>query len=633
MRFKVHLSKGVMTMSSQFREQEYNTDSLDTSLWRKILGMMKSQKKNLFMLFFINFFIAILDVAFPFMNKIAIDYFVKNGVVDNKLMMFGIIFVCAILLQATIVYFFFIQAGKIEMSFAFEVREKAFTKLQTLSFSYFDKTPIGWLMARMTSDIGRLAEILSWSLMDLVWGFSVMIGVTIVMFIVNWKLACLVLIVVPLLAYLSVWFQVRILKSYRSVRKINSRITSGFNEGITGAKTTKTLVLEADNFKEFDAETAMMRKSSIKAATLSSLFMPLVMGLGSISTAMILWYGGYEVILGTLQFGTLMMFTQYANQFFEPLRQIARLIAELQMAQASAERVLSLLETEPEIVDRADVLEKYGTIFEPKTENYEEIAGDVEFKNVSFHYLPGEPVLKNFNLTVKQGQTVALVGETGSGKSTIVNLLCRFYEPVEGEILLDGVEYRNRSLGWLRSRLGYVLQSPHLFSGTIKENVRFGRLDATDEEIIEACKMVNAHDFIMKQEKGYDTEVGEGGGKLSTGQKQLISFARAVLVNPKIFVLDEATSSIDTETEQIIQYAIDHVLVHHTSFIIAHRLSTIVNADIILVIKKGVVVESGTHQELLDKKGYYYRLYTNQFNENLENQLLHKGNKHDFVQD
>lgn len=621
-----------MTMTNQFQEQEYNTESLDTSLWRKILGMMKSQKKNLYMLFFLNFFIAILDVAFPYMNKIAIDYFVGNGVIDYKLTIFAIVFIVGIIIQAAIVYLFFLQAGKIEMNFAYEVREKAFHKLQSLSFSYFDKTPIGWLMARMTSDIGRLAEILSWSLMDLVWGFSVMIGVTIVMFAVNWKLALLVLIVVPILAYLSVWFQIRILKSYRSVRKINSKITSGFNEGITGAKTTKTLVLEEKNFKEFDQETTLMRKSSIKAATLSALFMPIVMGLGSISTAAILWYGGYEVLLGTLQFGTLMMFTQYATQFFEPLRQIARLIAELQMAQASAERVLSLLDTQPEIIDKPEIIEKYGTLFDPKPENYESIQGNVEFKNVSFHYLPGEPVLKNFNLSVKEGQTVALVGETGSGKSTIVNLLCRFYEPVEGEILIDGVEYRDRSLGWLRSRLGYVLQSPHLFSGTIKENIRFGRLDATDEEIIDACKLVNAHDFIVKLENRYDTEVGEGGGKLSTGQKQLISFARAVLVNPRIFVLDEATSSIDTETEQIIQYTIDHVLTHHTSFIIAHRLSTIVNADIILVIKKGVVVESGTHQELLDKKGYYYRLYSNQFNEDLENQLLHKGVKNDFVQ-
>lgn len=614
-----------MTMSSQFQEQEFNTESLDTGLWRKILGMMKSQKKNLYILFSLNFFIAILDVAFPFMNKIAIDYFVGNGVIDYKLTIFTLAFIVGIIAQAAIVYLFFLQAGKIEMNFAYEVREKAFHKLQSLSFSYFDKTPIGWLMARMTSDIGRLAEILSWSLMDLVWGFSVMIGVTIVMLIVNWKLAVLVLIVVPILAYLSVWFQIRILKNYRSVRKINSRITSGFNEGITGAKTTKTLVLEEKNFKEFEEETQNMRRSSIKAATLSALFMPIVMGLGSISTAAILWYGGYEVLLGTLQFGTLMMFTQYATQFFEPLRQIARLIAELQMAQASAERVLSLLDSEPDIIDKPEVIEKYGTLFDPKTENYEPIEGNVEFRNVSFHYLPGEPVLKNFNLKVKEGQTVALVGETGSGKSTIVNLLCRFYEPVEGQILIDGVEYRDRSLGWLRSRLGYVLQSPHLFSGTIKENIRFGRLDATDEEIIEACKLVNAHDFIVKLDNGYDTEVGEGGGKLSTGQKQLISFARAVLVNPKIFVLDEATSSIDTETEQVIQHTIDHVLTHHTSFIIAHRLSTIVNADIILVIKKGIVVESGTHTELMDKKGYYYRLYTNQFTEDLENQLLHKG--------
>lgn len=611
-------------MTTQFKEQEYNTDSLDTSLWKKIFGLMKSQKKNLIILFLINIFIAILDVGFPFMNKLAIDHFVAKGIIDQTLVWFALVFFAGIIAQAAIVYLFFIQAGHIEMNFAYEIREKAFTKIQSLSFSYFDKTPIGWLMARMTSDIGRLAEILSWSLMDLIWGFTVMIGVTIVMLLVNWKLALLVLIIVPILAYISVWFQIRILKNYRSVRKINSRITSGFNEGISGAKTTKTLVLEDINLREFKQDTSNMRKSSIKAATLSALFMPIVMGLSSFSTAAILWVGGNQVLLQTLQFGTLMMFTQYATQFFEPLRQIARLIAELQMAQASAERVLSLLESEPDIVDTPEVIEKYGTVFEPKEENYEPMEGNIEFKNINFHYIKDEPILKNFNLKVKQGDTIALVGETGSGKSTIVNLLCRFYEPISGEICIDGVDYRNRSLGWLRSNLGYVLQAPHLFSGTVKENIRFGKLEATDEEIIEASKMVNAHDFITKLENGYDTEVGEGGGKLSTGQKQLISFARAVIADPKIFVLDEATSSIDTETEQIIQYTIENVLSNRTSFIIAHRLSTIVNADMILVIKKGVVVEQGRHQELMDKKGYYYRLYTNQFNEDLENKLLHK---------
>ena len=436
-------------------------------------------------------------------------------------------------------------------------------------------------------------------------------------------MALLILMVIPVLWYISVYFRTRILKTYRDVRKVNSKITGAFSEGISGAKTTKTMAIEDLNLEEFKALTGDMRQRSIKAAVLSAIFMPLVTGLGAISTAGILVVGGHQVLLGAIQFGTLMLFTQYATQFFEPLRQIARLLAELQMAQASAERVLSLINSEADIVDKPHVIEKYGTILHPKKENYPLMEGEVEFRDITFHYNPQEPVLQQFNLKVKKGQTVALVGETGSGKSTIVNLLCRFYQPVEGQILIDGVDITERSIGWLHSNLGYVLQAPHLFSGTVTENIRYGRLEASDEEVEAAAKMVNAHNFIMKLEQGYASDVGEGGSRLSTGEKQLISFARAVLADPAIFVLDEATSSIDTETEQIIQHAIDTLLVNRTSFVIAHRLSTIVSADIILVIKKGKIVEQGTHGELLKLQGSYYRLYTNQFQEDLQNKLLH----------
>ena len=606
----------------RFQEKEYNTDSLDAGLWKKIINLLGNQKKDLYWLFVFMLLVAVLDVVFPYLNKIAIDYFAIGKGTQGQLIGFGVGYLVLLAVQAFFVFKFIAQSGIVETDFSYYVRKTVFDKLQVLSYSYYDKTPTGWIMARMTSDVGRLAEIIAWSLVDMVWGLTVMIGITIVMLIVNWKMALLVLVVVPILAYISVWFQTRILKNYRLVRQVNSKITSSFSEGIAGAKTTKTMVLEEQNLEEFNRLTSEMREEAIRAAILSSLFMPIVIGLSAVSTGAILWYGGNQVLFYGLEFGTLMMFTQYANQFFEPLRQIARLLAELQMAQASAERVLSLLEEEPAIVDSDEVIAQYGTILEPKVENYPVMKGDISFEHVDFNYLPEEPVLVDFNLEVQAGQTIALVGETGSGKSTIVNLLCRFYEPVNGIVKIDGVDYKQRSLGWLHSNLGYVLQAPHLFSGTVKENIQYGRMDASMEEIMDAAKLVNAHEFIMKLEKGYDTDVGEGGGRLSTGEKQLICFARAVLADPKLFILDEATASIDTETEKVIQDAIDKVLVNRTSFVVAHRLSTIVNVDVILVMKNGRILEKGNHDALMKLKGYYYRLYTNQFNENLQKELL-----------
>jgi len=609
-------------MSQHFEEQDFNTDHLDTHLWSKIFGYLLKYKKHLLFLIFLMSSLSSIDVGFPRMNRYGRDYYIMEKGSLGNLWLYGLGYFGMICVQGLVVFFFIQQAGKIEMEFAYDMRNRAFRKLQELSFTYFDKTPLGWIMARMTSDIGRLAEIVSWSLIDMVWGLTVMIGVTIIMVIINWKMALLILMVVPVLAWISVVFQRKILEKYRSTRKINSQITGAFSEGITGAKTSKTLVLEESQINDFKQLTSKLSRESISAAILASIFMPLVAGLGAFSLAMILWIGGQQVLVGTMSFGTLMLYTQYAGSFFEPLRQLARLLAEFQMAQASAERVLTLVNTEADLVDTKEVVESYGTILNPITTGYHRLKGDVRFNDVSFAYKKEEPVLSHFNPDVKAGETFALVGETGSGKSTIVNLLCRFYEPNEGTITIDGIPLRERSVGWLHSNLGYVLQAPHLFSGSVRENIRYGRLDATDEEIEAAARMVDAHDFIEKLDKGYLTDVGEGGNRLSTGQKQLISFARAVIADPSIFVLDEATSSIDTETEQIIQKAIENLMKGRTSFIIAHRLSTIVTADRILVIRKGVIVEEGTHHELMMKHGYYYRLYTNQFNEDLQNQLL-----------
>lgn len=586
--------------------------SMNLNIWKDFFKLLKPYKVDFIKLTTLNVSLGILDSSFPMFSKYAIDNFVAKKSLDG-LGVYIALYLLAIILISIVIYGFIVMAGKLETKMAYDIREKGFRKLQELPLSFYDNKAVGWLLARMTSDISRLSETISWGLVDFSWGLTMMIGVTIYMVFLNWKLALITLSVIPILAVISVYFQKKILIAQRGVRKINSQITGAYNEDIQGAKTTKTLVREDINLEEFSVLTNSLKEKAIRATILSSIYLPLVIGLGSVGTALAITFGGKFIMLEIISYGTLVAFISYTAQFFEPVRQMAVIFAEVQAAQASAERVFSLLNEEVTIQDSEEVIRKYGDIFNPKRENWPEVIGKVEFKNVSFSYNNGEQVLDNFNLSVEPGQTVALVGETGSGKSTIVNLFCRFYEPTSGEILIDGKNYKEMPQTWIHENLGYVLQSPHLFSGTIRENIRYGKLDATDDEIVEAAKLVNAHDFIMNMEKGYDTEVGEGGSLLSTGQKQLISFARAIIRKPKLFVLDEATSSIDTETEKIIQDAIQKVLEGRTSFVIAHRLSTIKNADKILVIRDGKITEAGNHKELIKKKGYYYNLYTNQF--------------------
>ncbi len=601
-------------MQSQ-QEQDY-TKKLDAGLWRRLIRYMKPYHKYLYAIMATMAVSALCDTIFPLLTREAIDTFIAGGETGGRLW-FILRYAGTLLLQTSCIFGFCQLCGRAECGINRHIRKLAFKRLEELSFSYYDQTPVGFIISRMTSDTARLGETVAWGIVDLFWSGSYILITTVAMFLLNARMALLVLSVMPVIAVAAVWFQKRILASYREVRKTNSQITGAFNEGIMGAKTSKTLVREAANCEEFSVLTGRMRASSIRAAVLSALFFPIVTSLGSIATALVLHRGGTEVFManGLVTVGTLAAFVQYATGIFEPISSIARIFADLQSSQAAAERVVSLLETEPEIFDTPEVVEKFGDSFNPKRQNWPDIKGDIEFDHVSFHYSTGEQVLDDFCLKVKAGQTVALVGETGSGKSTIVNLVCRFYEPTSGTIRIDGVDYRQRSILWLQDHLGYVLQQPHLFSGTIRENIRFGRLDATDREIEAACRAVDAEDFILKLEKGYDTEVGEGGNRLSTGQKQLISFARALIAKPAIFVLDEATSSVDTQTEQKLQAAISVALTGRTSFIIAHRLSTVRSADMILVIKDGKITERGTHQELLKQKGYYYTLYANQFRE------------------
>ncbi len=598
---------------SYFEEESYTDTSFDFAVWKKIFRYMKPLKKYFLIGFIAVVGLAILDVAYPLINRFAIDHIIEANSFRLLPVFIGM-FVIYVILISILVFTFIYNAGKIQVELAFSIRKDAFTKLQELPFVYYDRTPVGWIMARMTSDSRNLSDILSWGLIDLSWGLLMMIGISIVMLIINFKLAVITLSILPVLVYVSIYFRKRILKAFRNIRKQNSKITGAFNEGITGAKTTKTLVLEESNYRDFDRLTHTMKDHSIRAAVFAGLYFPTILFIASIATAFVFYFGGLEANTNDLfTVGMLYVFVSYVGQFFEPVMMLATILARFQQAQASAERVMSLIEQEVDITDRQEVIEKYGTFHSPKKDNWEPLQGDVEFRDVSFKYKKGEQVLKNFNLKVHRGQSVALVGHTGAGKSTIVNLICRFYEPTGGEILVDGLPMNDRSVGWLHDKLGYVLQSPHLFSGTIMENIRYGRLDATDEAVVAAAKMVEADAFIKTFEHGYQTEVGEGGARLSVGQKQLISFARALIANPRILILDEATSSVDTQTEKVIQHAIETVMEGRTTFVIAHRLSTIVNADKILVLEHGKIMEEGTHEALIKKRGLYYKLYTNQF--------------------
>ena len=552
----------------------------------------------------------VLDLFGPLFNRYALNHFVTEGTLDTLPQFIALYLLMLALIGITAYINIKVQIAT-EVTMNRDMRNEAFSHLQELSFDYYSSNSVGYIHARAMSDTSRIGNLFSNQISDTIEFLFYIVGAIVVMLSIDVKLTGAVLIIVPIITLFFSLFYGKLFSLGKQVREINSKITGNFNEGITGAKTIKSLVIEDRIDEDFEAETDNMYKKSMQLARHRGVFASVTDLAASFALAFVLWKGG---ILAAEQVGTFSMFMSYAQGLMEPVRWLVETLALFVNGKVNIERYTKLMETKPSVNDSPEVVEKYGDAFSPKRENWEDISGDIEFKDVDFKY-PGseEYVLKNFNLKIPFGTNVAIVGETGAGKSTMANLICRFYEPTAGQILVDGRDYRERSQRWLHSALGYVLQTPHLFSGTIRENLVYGNENATQEEIDEAVRMVSAEGLIAKLDNGMDTDVGEGGDLLSTGEKQLISFARAIIAKPKILILDEATASVDTITEQKIQAAIDKVIEGRTSIVIAHRLSTIRNADIILVVDGGKIIESGRHEELLAKKGHYFRLWTRQY--------------------
>lgn len=535
--------------------------------------------------------------------------------VDFSFLTYAITLGVMIVLRSLFIFLTFYMTNLLSMHIMTDLRRDCFAKIQNLSFSYFDRNSSGWLISRLQSDTSSIGDILSWSLNNVLWSLFQIVFALMTMFSIHVWMSLVVLASLPFVAFITPLFEKAILKAHRTARNAYSHYVGYLAESIDGAKTVKTLGIEDNVYEEAEEITEDVRAKRLYAGKLNAGYIPLLSLTSQVMTAVVMFVG--LAWIGDPTFAVnaalVVLFLSFVGSIYDPISSIAEVMTEFMAAQAGAEKVMGLLKETIEIMDSEEVIAKYGTVLQPKPENYEPFQGDITYENVSFHYQTGPEVIFPLNLTIKEGTSIALVGETGSGKTTLVNLLCRFYEPTGGRILVDGKDYKDRSLGWLRSNIGYVQQSPFVWNGTYFENIAYGKPGATLEEVRAAAKLVGIDDFIMESKDGYDTYLRDGGGMLSQGQKQLISFARAILRDPRVLILDEATSSIDTETEAEVQKALNVLLKGRTSIVIAHRLSTIVGSDRILFLDHGVIVEDGNHQELMAKKGKYHALYMTQF--------------------
>ncbi len=609
-------------MSVQQKKTEQEHVRLPYFGLNRLFPFLKPYRHILLLMMGLGLVGSLVDIALPLFQRYAINHYIVGGVTDT-LTTFILLYVGTLIVQVFANFFAFFHATHVEMKIGYDLKKATFNHLQTLSFSYFNQNSVGYIHSRVMSDTSRIGELVSWVMMDSIWHTSYIIGAIAVMLSINWKLALLVLTVVPLATLLIALCRKHLSNLNHRIRELNSKISGDYNEGITGAKTIKTLVVEKTMIREFDEDTGVMKRTTVKASHFRGMLFSSVSFFSMLALALVLWRGGLITMEQAMELGTLSAFMSYAQGLTEPLLWLIESINSLINTQVNIERITRLLQTESDVSDTSEVIDAYGDAFSPHRENWESLYGDIEFDDVTFRYPDGEEtVLEHFSLKIPRGTQVAIVGETGAGKSTLVNLVCRFYEPTVGRILIDGRDARERSQLWLHSHIGYVLQTPHLFSGTVRENLRYGKPNATDEEIWEALRLVSADAVVNRMDNGLDSEVGEGGDLLSTGEKQLLSFARAIIADPRLLVLDEATSSVDTLTEQIIQNAISEVTKGRTSFIIAHRLSTVREADVIIVVRDGKIVEQGKHAELMAQKGYYYTLYTRQFERDTVNAIL-----------
>lgn len=628
-------------MASFSFEEEALSKKLNLSSWARIAKYAFQRYWLLLLMLSLMIIITFHDGSFvPLLNRAIIQSLttVENlgslspSLIEelsiNVTLLFGISFtvdfaqyivliVSGILIRSVAIYLLFFTTNYLEMSVYINIRQDAFAQVQKLSFSYFDKTSSGWLIARLQSDTSKISDMISWGITRFVWITFELVFILITMFIISWQMSLVLLATVPVMLMIAPYFQFKILNLSRTARNAFSKYVAWLAEVIAGAKTIKTLSIETNVQKEANEIVTDIRDKAWKTAKTQAYFYPSITLVSSVTTAIVIFAGSSLMLSNTIVYDVsiFVLFVGFVSALYTPIQEFIDLFTELMASQASVEKILSLIETVPMITDTPEVEKKYGTLLNPNVAMYEPMRGDVEFKNLSFSYNPGVEIIHQMNLVIPKGQTVAIVGETGSGKSTTVNLLCRFYEPTTGELRIDGSDYRTRSVGWLRHHIGYVQQTPFIFSGTIRKNIAYGKLDTTDEMIIQASKAVGAHEFIISLPKGYQTILRDGGSELSVGQKQLIAFARAIVRNPTIMILDEATSSIDTETEALIQKAINKTLKGRTSIVIAHRLSTIVDADRILVMSEGLIIEDGNHKQLMAKKGPYHKLYMNQFAE------------------